>query len=43
MQQVPGQQAPPAQHPSSLDEIVFALVSVRIAAIKRRYFMFLSC
>src|SRR5215813_14414346 len=39
MQQAPGQQAPPAQQPSSLDEIVVALVSVRTAAIKSRYFI----
>ena len=37
MQQAPGQQ------PVSLDEIVVALVSVTIAAIKSRYFMILSC
>jgi hypothetical protein len=43
MQQAPGQQAPPPQQPSSLDEIVVALVSVIIAAIKSRYFMILSC
>ena len=43
MQQAPGQQAPPPQQPESLDEIVVALVSVRIAAIKSRYFMILSC
>jgi hypothetical protein len=29
--------------PVSLDEIVVALVSVSIAAIKSRYFMILSC
>jgi len=39
----PGQQAPPPQQPASLDEIVVALVSVSIAAIKSRYFMILSC
>ena len=43
MQQAPGQQAPPPQQPASLDEIVVALVSVRTAAIKSRYFMILSC
>ena len=43
MQQAPGQQAPPPQQPASLDEIVVALVSVIIAAIKSRYFMILSC
>jgi len=43
MQQAPGQQAPPPQQPASLDEIVVALVSVSIAAIKSRYFMILSC
>jgi hypothetical protein len=43
MQQAPGQQAPPPQQPASLDEIVVALVSVVIAAIKSRYFMILSC
>jgi hypothetical protein len=42
MQQAPGQQAPP-QQPASLDEIVVALVSVIIAAIKSRYFMIFSC
>ena len=42
-QQAPGQQAPPPQQSASLDEIVFALVSVIIAAIKSRYFMILSC
>jgi hypothetical protein len=42
MQQAPGQQAPPPQQPASLDEIVVALVSVIIAAIKSRYFMILS-
>src|SRR5262245_42802775 len=39
MQQAPGQQAPPPQQPASLDEIVVALVSVRPAAIKSRYFI----
>ena len=43
MQQAPGQQPPPPQQPASLDEIVVALVSVIIAAIKSRYFMILSC
>ena len=43
MQQVPGQQAPPSQQPASLDEIVVALVSVIIAAIKSKYFITLSC
>jgi hypothetical protein len=43
MQQAPGQHAPPPQQPESLDEIVVALVSVIIAAIKSRYFMILSC
>ena len=43
MQQAPGQQAPPSQQPASLDEIVVALVSVIIAAIKSTYFMILSC
>jgi len=43
MQQAPGQQAPPPQQPALLDEIVVALVSVIIAAIKSRYFMILSC
>jgi hypothetical protein len=43
MQQAPGQQAPPPQQPTSLDEIVVALISVVIAAIKSRYFMILSC
>ena len=43
MQQAPGQQAPPPQQPASLDEIVVALVSVIIAAIKSKYFMILSC
>jgi hypothetical protein len=43
MQQAPGQQAPPSQQPASLDEIVVALVSVIIAAIKSKYFMILSC
>jgi hypothetical protein len=43
MQQAPGQQAPPPQQPASLDEIVVALVSASIAAIKSRYFMILSC
>jgi hypothetical protein len=43
MQQAPGQQAPPSQQPASLDEIVVALVSVIIAAIKSKYFIFLSC
>jgi hypothetical protein len=42
MQQAPGQQAPPPQHPASLDEIVVALVSVRAAAIKSKYFIILS-
>jgi hypothetical protein len=42
MQQAPGQQAPPPQQPSSLDEIVVALVSVTIATIKSRYFIILS-
>jgi len=39
MQQAPGQQAPPAQQPSSPDEIVVAAVSTIIAAIKSRYFI----
>jgi hypothetical protein len=39
MQQAPGQQAPPAQHPSSPDDIVVAPVSAIIAAIKSRYFI----
>jgi hypothetical protein len=43
MQQAPGQQAPPPQQPASLDEIVVALVSVMIAAIKSKYFMIFSC
>jgi hypothetical protein len=43
MQQAPGQQAPPPQQPASLDEIVVALVSAIIAAIKSRYFMIFSC
>ena len=43
MQQAPGQQAPPPQQPASLDEIVLALVSVIIAAIKSKYFMIISC
>jgi len=43
MQQAPGQQAPPLQQPPSFDDIVVALVSVIIAAIKSRYFMILSC
>jgi len=43
MQQTPGQQAPLPQQPASLDEIVVALVSVIIAAIKSRYFMIFSC
>jgi hypothetical protein len=43
MQQAPGQHAPPAQQPSSPDEIVVAAVSVIIAAIKSRYFIILSC
>jgi len=43
MQQAPGQHPPPPQQPASLDEIVVALVSVSIAAIKNRYFMILSC
>jgi hypothetical protein len=43
MQQAPGQQAPLPQQPASPDEIVVALVSVIIAAIKSRYFMILSC
>jgi len=43
MQQTPGQQALPPQQPASLDEIVVALVSVIIAAIKSRYFMIFSC
>jgi hypothetical protein len=43
MQQAPGQQAPPPQQPASLDEIVVALVSVVIAAIKSKYFMIFSC
>jgi len=42
-QQAPGQQAPPPQQSASLDEIVFALVSVIIAAIKSKYFMIFSC
>jgi hypothetical protein len=42
MQQAPGQQAPPAQHSVSLDEIIVALVSVIIAAIKSKYFIILS-
>jgi hypothetical protein len=41
MQQAPGQQVPPPQQPRSLDEIVLALVSVIIAAIKSRYFKIL--
>ncbi|MGC2626784.1 MAG: hypothetical protein WA269_08095 [Candidatus Udaeobacter sp.] len=43
MQQAPGQQAPPPQQSVSLDEIVVALVSAIIAAIKSRYFMIFSC
>jgi hypothetical protein len=43
MQQAPGQQAPPSQQPASLDEIVVALVSAIIAAIKSKYFITLSC
>jgi hypothetical protein len=43
MQQAPGQQAPPPQQSALLDEIVVALVSVSIAAIKSKYFMILSC
>ena len=43
MQQAPGQQAPPAQQFVSLDEIIVALVSVIIAAIKSRYFIIFSC
>jgi hypothetical protein len=43
MQQAPEQQAPPAQQSVSLDEIIVALVSVIIAAIKSRYFIILSC
>jgi hypothetical protein len=43
MQQAPGQQEPPPQQSASLDEIVVALVSVIIAAIKSKYFMILSC
>jgi len=43
MQQAPGQQAPPSQQSASLDEIVLALVSVIIAAIKSKYFMIISC
>ena len=43
MQQAPGQQAPPPQQSASLDEIVVALASVIIAAIKSKYFMILSC
>jgi hypothetical protein len=43
MQQAPGQQAPPPQQSASLDEMVVALVSVIITAIKSRYFIFLSC
>jgi len=43
MQQAPGQQAPPPQQSAPLDEIVVALVTVIIAAIKSRYFMILSC
>jgi hypothetical protein len=43
MQQAPGQQAPPPQQSASLDEIIVALVSVIIAAIKSRYFMIFSC
>ena len=39
MQQAPGQQEPPPQHPASLDEIGVALVSAIIAAIKSKYFM----
>jgi hypothetical protein len=42
MQQGPEQQGP-LQQPASFDEIVVALVSVIIAAIKSRYFMILSC
>ena len=42
MQQAPGQQAPPAQQSVSLDEIIVALVSVIIAAIKSKYFIILS-
>jgi len=42
MQQAPGQQAPPPQQPASVDEIVVALVSVRTAAIKSRYFIIFS-
>ena len=43
MQQAPGQQEPPPQQSASLDEIVVALVSAIIAAIKSRYFMIFSC
>ena len=43
MQQAPGQQAPLPQQPASLDEIVVALVSEMIAAIKSKYFMIFSC
>jgi hypothetical protein len=39
MQQAPGQQAPPSQQSASLDEIVVALVSAIIAAIRSKYFM----
>jgi hypothetical protein len=43
MQQAPGQQAPPAQQPASLDEIIVTLVTDIIAAIKSKYFMIFSC
>jgi hypothetical protein len=43
VQQAPGQQAPPSQQPALVDEIVVALVSVMIAAIKSKYFMIFSC
>jgi len=42
-QQAPGQQAPPPQQPASLDEIVVALATDIIAAIKSKYFMIFSC
>lgn len=42
MQQAPGQHELP-QQPALLDEIVVALVTVSIAAIKSRYFMIPSC
>jgi hypothetical protein len=43
MQQAAGQQVPPSQQLASLADIVIALVSVIIAAIKSRYFMIFSC